>query len=935
MSGRIRDEVIVSIRERLPIEQVIGDYVQLRPAGAGRMKGLCPFHDEKTPSFNVNGNLGFFHCLAGETRVITWEGVREIRELAGGTHRVLGRDANWVDAPFRSFGIQRLMKITLGRNGQKKEIFATDEHRWFLRRSSKSRAEVLTKDLRPGDRLVSVYPRRRTTRTIPSAFGIAHGITYGDGCLAVDGARAALVGAKDAQLKQWFPRSPMRKYGDVRLVFGLPRYFKTRPSLDESTQYLYGWLSGYFAADGCVAKDGTVMLNSAQRSDLEFVRDVCTRLGIGTYGVTMQMREGLPAREPSALYRVHLVNEDLDESFFQIDKHADRFVEATKAFSRRGWVVQSVEETDRVEEVYCAVVEAGHAFVLEDNILTGNCFGCGKSGDAISFVRELDHLSFTDAVEVLARKAGVEVVYEQGGAAPRQQSSQRQRLLDAHKEAAAFFVQQLASPEAEIGRAFLRERGFDDASWLRFGVGYAPNDWEGLTRHLRSKGYTNAELLAGGLATQGQRGTPYDRFRGRLVWPIRDMKGDVIGFGARRLREDDQGPKYLNTPETPLYKKSQVLYGVDLAKNDIASRYKAVVVEGYTDVMACHLAGETTAVATCGTAFGVEHIQILRRLLMDQDEFRGRVIFTFDGDEAGRKAALKAFGDDQRFVTQTFVAVEPGGLDPCDLRQQRGDLAVRDLIASHVPLAEFAIRSTLERFDLNIPEGRVQALAAAGPVVATLKDWSLRDEYARRLAGWLGMDEQAVLAKVRGGDAGSGQSGGQQQRQPRRQAQPAARPDPRDPGLIVEREVAKLAVQRPALLGPEFDALDAVVFTAPAYAAVRTAVAKAGGAAIAVGGPDWVTKLQEVAETDSVRDLVTELAVEALQIKDESDPRYAGSLVARLEEMALTRQIQELKSRLQRLNPVEAATEYNRLFGELIVLEQRKKGLRERGIGGL
>src|SRR3954470_3726791 len=563
------------------------------------------------------------------------------------------------------------------------------------------------------------------------------------------------------------------------------------------------------------------------------------------------------------------------------------------------------------------------------------CFGCGASGDAISFVRELDHLSFTDAVEVLARKAGVEVVYEQGGAAPRQQSSQRQRLLDAHKEAAAFFVQQLASPEAEIGRAFLRERGFDDASWTRFGVGYAPNDWEGLTRHLRSKGYTNEELLAGGLATQGQRGTPYDRFRGRLVWPIRDMKGDVIGFGARRLREDDQGPKYLNTPETPLYKKSQVLYGVDLAKNDIATRYKAVVVEGYTDVMACHLAGETTAVATCGTAFGVEHIQILRRLLMDQDEFRGRVIFTFDGDEAGRKAALKAFGDDQRFVTQTFVAVEPGGLDPCDLRQQRGDLAVRDLIASHVPLAEFAIRSTLERFDLNIPEGRVQALAAAGPVVATLKDWSLRDEYARRLAGWLGMDEQGVLAKVRGGEAPGEQAAGQTPRQPRRQAQPAARPDPRDPGLIVEREVAKLAVQRPALLGPEFDALDAVVFTAPAYAAVRTAVAKAGGAATAVGGPDWVTKLQEVAETDSVRDLVTELAVEALQIKDESDPRYAGSLVARLEEMALTRQIQELKSRLQRLNPVEAATEYNRLFGELIVLEQRKKGLRERGIGGL
>jgi DNA primase len=565
------------------------------------------------------------------------------------------------------------------------------------------------------------------------------------------------------------------------------------------------------------------------------------------------------------------------------------------------------------------------------------CFGCSASGDAITFVRELEHLSFTEAVEVLARNAGVEVTYEQGGAAPRQQGSQRQRLLDAHREAAAFYVAQLGSPEAEIGRAFLRERGFDEAAWAHFGVGYAPNEWEGLTRHLRAKGFTNEEMLAGGLATTGQRGTPYDRFRGRLVWPIRDMKGDVIGFGARRLREDDTGPKYLNTPETPLYKKSQVLYGVDLAKNDIATRYKAVVVEGYTDVMACHLAGETTAVATCGTAFGAEHVQVLRRLLMDQDEFRGRVVFTFDGDEAGQKAALKAFADDQRFVTQLFVAVQPDGLDPCELRQQRGDLAVRDLIASHVPLAEFAIRSTLARFDLNIPEGRVSAMAAAAPVVATLKDWSLRDEYARRLAGWLGMDEQTVLARVRagGGSSQPGETAGE--RGQRRPARPtaAARPDPRDPGLVVEREVMKLAVQRPAMLGPEFDALDVVVFTSAAYAAVRAGVAKAGGTATAVGGSEWVTKVRDAVETDAVRDLVTELAVEALQTVDEEDQRYASSLVARLEEMALTRQIQELKGRLQRLNPVDQATEYNRAFGELIVLEQRKKALRERGVGAV
>jgi DNA primase len=384
-----------------------------------------------------------------------------------------------------------------------------------------------------------------------------------------------------------------------------------------------------------------------------------------------------------------------------------------------------------------------------------------------------------------------------------------------------------------------------------------------------------------------------------------------------------------------LYKKSQVLYGVDLAKHDIATTRKAVVVEGYTDVMACHLAGETTAVATCGTAFGEEHIAILRRLLMDQDELRGRVIYTFDGDEAGRAAALKAFAGEQKFVTQTFVAVQPDGLDPCELRQQRGDLAVRDLVASHIPLAEFAIRAALDRFDLTIPEGRVDALAATAPVVAQLKDRSLRDEYARRLAGWLGMEVEPVLERVRrGGGRAPDQPAPREPQQPRRR-DPAPGPDPRDPRLVVEREVAKLVVQRPALAGPLFDGLGEECFTAPAYAAIRAAVAKAGGAARSAGGADWVAKLADAAETDSIRELVTELAVEPLQAVDEADPRYAEALLVRLEEMALTRRIQELKPRLQRLNPVENADEYNRMFGELIELERQKKGLRAKAVGEL
>ena len=644
------------------------------------------------------------------------------------------------------------------------------------------------------------------------------------------------------------------------------------------------------------------------------------------------------------------------------------------------------------------------------------CFSCSEGGDVIRFVQMIDHLSFAEAVERLAARAGIDLRYEQGGHVPGQEQTQRRRLIEAHRAAAEFYAERLVGADAGAGRAFLSSRGFEQADAERFGIGFAPAEWDAATRHLHGRGFTDAELLSGGLASHGRRGL-IDKFRGRLIWPIRDLSGDVIAFGARKLRDDDDGPKYLNTPETALFKKSSVLYGADLAKRDIAQRRQAVIVEGYTDVMACHLAGVTTAVATSGTSFGDGHITILRRLLMDDSQFRGEVIFTFDGDRAGQRAALRAFGMEEKFVTQTFVAVQPDGLDPCDLRLARGDGAVRDLIAQRVPLFEFAIRSALDDHDLNTAEGRLAALDAAAPIVGKIKDRGLRQLYAVSLDRWLGMmDESFVLDRIRshsapgqsgrdgqrgGGQRGDGQrgdgqrgdgqrgeaqrgdeqrlgqrpngqrggrgdwpagtgqrAGGQQagapsgggrqdgwpQGGPNGPARPTERADPlrydlRDPVIQVEREALKLAVQRPALCGPVFDELGTAAFTAPPHAAVFEVIAGCGGAGRAAGGGrEWAERLRAAAPDDQVRTFVTQLAVEnprAPRADGEPDARYADAVLARIGELSVSREIATAKSRLQRLSPVNETAEYNRLFGDLVALEQRRKVLSEQAAGAL
>lgn len=565
------------------------------------------------------------------------------------------------------------------------------------------------------------------------------------------------------------------------------------------------------------------------------------------------------------------------------------------------------------------------------------CFGCGEGGDVISFLERIEHLSFAEAVERLADRTGLALTYEDDGRRGNrgQQREQRTRMLEAHKAAAEFYVDQLSTPDAVVARQFLSDRGFDRAAADHFGVGFSPRGGEDLRRHLLSRGLTDDDLVTGGLVGRGQRGF-YDRFRGRLMWPIRDLMGAVVGFGARRLFDDDRiEAKYLNTPESPLYRKSSVLYGVDLAKKDIARQYRAVVVEGYTDVMACHLAGITTAVATCGTAFGDEHAKVLRRLLMDQDEFRGEVVFTFDGDEAGKKAALRAFEGDQRFVAQTYVAIEPGGRDPCDVRLADGDAAVRELVARRRPLFEFAISSAVAEYDLDVPEGRTHALDHAIPLVARIKDRALRDEYARRLAGWVGApDELAVVHRVR---ALAGARPRRSTRPPdeAQQALVASHGDVDPQVLAAEREALKVAIQRPALAGPMFDDLPADAFASPVYRAIAESIAAEGGVATQSGGPAWVATLVGVVPTEATAGVVRELAVSPIAADEEALPRYVVSSLARLHGIWVSRRLVTVKARLQRTDPEAAAGDYNALFGELMSLESLRRDLRERAISGL
>lgn len=566
------------------------------------------------------------------------------------------------------------------------------------------------------------------------------------------------------------------------------------------------------------------------------------------------------------------------------------------------------------------------SFTVRPQVGAWHCFGCGEGGDAISFVQQIEHLSFVDAVQWLASRTNITLRFEEGGAG--YEPNVRRRLMDANSAAQEFFAAMLLAPGARVGRDFLRAKGFDRVAAELFGVGFAPDGWDYLVKHLRSKGFTQKELVEAGLVSTSKSGDRvYDRFRGRLVWPIRDVTGGTIGFGARKLLDSDQGPKYLNTPETPVYRKSHVLYGLDLAKRQIAKESQVVVVEGYTDVMACHLAGIQTAVATCGTAFGVDHVKLLRRMLMTDDVMTGEVIFTFDGDEAGRKAALKAFDLDEQFLARTSIATGPDGMDPNDIRVHRGDVAVREMFEHKQPLYDFVVRSRLDRWDTSTIEGRAQALRDIAPVLKQIKGEVTRTGYVHQVAGWLGLREQDVRQAM----SVSKRPVAFDHQEPEQRSAPQTPTGGAvdDPLVTAERELLKVLVQYPEVMRlPGLAELDASYFYHVPHQTLFELLMTAGLRTGVQAGAGWMASMTAVSSAEQLS-AVTWLAMSALPVTAEEDSmaRYAQGLMDRLTERRLADRKSELLRQLSQVVEPSSA-ESVAVQREIVVIDQARQALR-------
>lgn len=752
-------QFLEELRSRLSVSEVVMKRMRLTRAGR-EFKAPCPFHNEKTPSFYVNDQKNFFHCLAAEVRVMLPTGAVPIGDLAGTTCKVLTRGGLWVDATFKSYGVQRLYHLRLSRNGVTKNIHATDGHRWFVRGVA---GDVQTRNLRPGHRLEAVLPEPVADWQLDPE-GVAHGIVFGDGSVQKGYGHVHLHGDKDAALAHWFAERTgvarltengkpyLRIYGGKAFA-----HMKELPSLEGPPAYLLGFLAGYFAADGHVAKDGTVILNSAVRANLEWVRTAANNLGIATYGVTTLRRRGL-AQQDTDLHRIHFVPSTLRPDFFLTDMARARFTGATKRFARLRWVVQSVEPSDRVEEVYCAEVPGQHAFALEDNILTGNCFGCGAHGDQIGFVMRHDNLSFMEAVEHLAGEAGMQV--PQASPQERQQYERQKSLYDLVERAAKYFERELYNPAGRAALDYLRRRGLDDAGIARFRLGYAPQEGAGLRALLLEAGYDEADMVEVGLFKRAESGRPLRSFFwNRVMFPVTDRRGQVVAFGGRVLEGD--GPKYINSAENPLFHKGNLLYGMSRARQAAADGQRLIVTEGYMDVISCVQAGFEGAVAPLGTAMTETQIQVLWKLA---PEGQRNPILCFDGDNAGRRAAQRAVDRVLPILVPDAtvrIAFMPDKEDPDSLIRSGGPDAFAAILDRALSLEDFIWEMVRQGEDPKTADGRLRIETGINQMMEKVADKSVQYSYRSVLREKL----RAAIRAGGGGFAAGGNTG-----RPRRQA---------------------------------------------------------------------------------------------------------------------------------------------------------------------
>lgn len=530
------------------------------------------------------------------------------------------------------------------------------------------------------------------------------------------------------------------------------------------------------------------------------------------------------------------------------------------------------------------------------------CFGCGVSGDAIRFLRELEHLDFAEAVERLARDAGVTLRYEGDTAGARKAASRRQALHDANERAAALYEETLrGAPQAEAARAYLTSRSIDPATAATFGIGFAPGPADFLLKRLPAKGTPAEILVEAGLAIRDQSsGAIRDRFRGRITFPIHDLQGRAIGIGARVLPGDrEDGPKYLNSPETPIYRKGETLYNLHRAKGAIARSGDAYVVEGYTDVIALAKAGIDNVVATCGTALGEGHFRLAAR-------FAKRMILVFDGDEAGARAAERAYAHLEAFAVQPVVLVLPEGLDPADLVTTRGGDALRALADEARPVVEYMIRRTIGRIDRSSVEGQAAAVAAAVPLVQGLTDPVRRSEYAHLIADLTSVSEAAVQQAVR-------RKGAPQAKEFRTTVQRLSAQE------RVERELLRLLVRDAKVWAELADRLTEEHFVSDEHRErFRELVAAGGDVRASVGaGSD-----AEAGSDPSAAGLAA-LAVEPLE--GEPSLRYAEDVWRRLQQFVLKRRNVAMRQRLAEMTPGDEG--YDRVFQELLATDRELRSL--------